>query len=125
MIVGIGTDMVTIARMAEKLQNTGDRFARRLLTEAEYREFAGKRNGAAFLAKRFAAKEAAVKALGTGFADGITWQQVAVSNDDRGAPRLQLSGPALQRAEQLGVQRLHLSLSDEREHALAFVILER
>lgn len=124
MIVGIGTDIVTISRMSDKLDNNGDRFAKRLLTDSEYSEYAAKQNGASFLAKRFAAKEATVKAMGTGFAEGITWKHVAVRNNDKGAPYIELSGPAREKADALGVQRIHLTISDEREHAVAFVILE-
>lgn len=124
MILGIGTDIVTVERMAENLAKMGERFARRLLTDSEYAEFEQKNNGAAYLAKRFAAKEAAVKALGTGFADGITWKHVCICNDEKGAPFVEFSGPAQERAVALGVQRVHLSLSDERQHAVAFVILE-
>ncbi len=124
MIVGIGTDIVTVSRMQESLQRIGNKFAQRLLTEFEYQQFEEKNNGAQYLAKRFACKEAAVKALGTGFAQGITWKHVEVSNDELGAPILTLSGPALDRAETLGVTKVHLSLSDEKEHAVAFVILE-
>lgn len=124
MIIGIGTDMITVERMQEKLQNTGIKFAKRLLTDTEFEVFETKKNAAAYLAKRFAAKEAVVKALGTGFAEGITWKQVNVSNDERGAPLLHLTGKAAARAEQLGVKKIHLSLSDEKNHALAFVILE-
>ncbi|MBA53710.1 MAG: holo-ACP synthase [Pseudomonadales bacterium] len=124
MILGIGTDIVTVARMANKLDGNGDRFAKRLLTESEYAEYATKHNGAAYLAKRFAAKEATVKAMGTGFADGITWKHVCVRNNDKGAPYIELSGPARDKALAMGVQHVHLSISDEREHAVAFVILE-
>jgi len=123
-IVGIGTDIVTISRMADKLQHTGVRFARRLLTDVEFAEFETKPNGAAFLAKRFAAKEALVKAFGTGFADGITWKQMSVRNDEKGAPYFELTDAAQAKVEALGVQRIHLSISDEREHAVAFVVLE-
>lgn len=124
MILGIGTDIVTVERMAENLERLGERFARRLLTESELAEFEKKHNGASYLAKRFAAKEAAVKALGTGFAEGITWKHVCVRNDDKGAPFIELTGPAQERALAMGVQRVHLSLSDEKDHAVAFVILE-
>lgn len=124
MIVGVGTDIVTVARMAEKLTSNGDRFAKRLLTESEYAEYQTKQNGAAFLAKRFAAKEAAVKAMGTGFAEGITWKHINISNNEKGAPYIEFSGPAQEKAQQLGVCSVHLSISDEKEHAVAFVILE-
>lgn len=124
MIVGIGTDIVTISRMDDKLSSNGNRFAQRLLTASEYAEFESKQNGAAYLAKRFAAKEAVVKAMGTGFADGITWKHITVRNDEKGAPFIELTGPAQEKAKALGVARVHLSLSDEKEHAVAFVILE-
>ena len=124
MILGIGTDIVTVSRMGDKLDSNGDRFARRLLTDTEYAEYETKQNGAAYLAKRFAAKEATVKAMGTGFADGITWKHVCVRNNEKGAPFIELSGPAQEKAMAMGVQHVHLSISDEREHAVAFVILE-
>lgn len=124
MILGIGTDIVTVSRMGDKLESNGDRFARRLLTDTEYAEYETKQNGAAYLAKRFAAKEATVKAMGTGFADGITWKHVCVRNNEKGAPFIELSGPAQEKALAMGVQHVHLSISDEREHAVAFVILE-
>lgn len=112
--------------MAASLQRLGDRFAQRLLAEDEFAQFQnkGEHNKAAFLAKRFAAKEALVKALGTGFADGITWKQITVTNDAKGAPLLTLTSAAQAYASQLGVTRIHLSLSDEKQHALAFVVLE-
>lgn len=124
MIVGIGTDIVEIERMASSLRRLGDRFAQRLLTESELAEYNGKKNKAAFLAKRFAAKEALVKALGTGFAGGITWKQVHVSNNAQGAPRIILTAAAQEYAERIGVDQIHLSLSDEKQHAIAFVVLE-
>ena len=125
MIIGIGTDIVAVERIQDSLQRLGDAFAKRLLTDTEYAEYEKRGNKAAFLAKRFAAKEAAVKALGTGFAESITWKQVNVHNDDKGAPVLTLTGKALERADALGVNRLHLSISDEKHHAVAFVILEQ
>lgn len=124
MILGIGTDIVTVTRMQESLDRLGEKFAKRLLTENEYQEYQTKKNGAAYLAKRFAAKEAAVKALGTGFAAGITWKQVEVANNELGAPFITLSQQAELKARELGVEKIHLSLSDEKEHAVAFVVLE-
>lgn len=104
----------------------GDAYPRRLLTESEFAEFQKRSdiNKAAYLAKRFAAKEAAVKALGTGFADGITWKHVNIHNNEKGAPVMTLTGKALELANTMGVTRVHLSISDEKEHAVAFVILE-
>lgn len=124
MIVGIGTDIMGIERMQESLRQRGEAWARRLLTDTEFAEYERRGNKAAFLAKRFAAKEAAVKALGTGFADGITWKQVNIHNDEKGAPLMTFAGKALERAQVLGVSRIHLSISDEKHYAVAFVILE-
>ncbi|MVF14682.1 holo-ACP synthase [Ketobacter sp. MCCC 1A13808] len=124
MIIGIGTDIVSVQRMRDSMEKMGAKFPKRLLTEPEYDEFVAKKNGPAFLAKRFAAKEALVKALGTGFAKGITWKQITVRNDGLGAPFLELSGATQEKANALGVTQIHLSLSDEQAQAVAFVILE-
>ncbi len=125
MIVGIGTDIVLISRMSSSLDKLGVRFAERLLTSAELCEFSDKHNPAAFLAKRFAAKEALVKAMGTGFSEGITWRQITVCNDKKGAPFFELCDAAKMYVEHLGIDTIHLSLADEREYAVAFVILEK
>lgn len=122
MIRGIGTDLVLVARIEAVLQRQGDRFARRILTEAEFQRFTAHRQPARFLAKRFAAKEAILKALGTGLAGGLSWQHMQVDNDAAGAPLVRLSGVAAQRLQQGGGGRMLLSLSDEREQALAFVV---
>lgn len=124
MIIGIGTDIVAVERIQDSLQRLGEAFAKRLLTDSEFAEYQQRGNKPAFLAKRFAAKEAAVKALGTGFAESITWKQVNIHNDEKGAPVLTLTGKALERAALLGVTRVHLSISDEKHHAVAFVIME-
>lgn len=124
MIVGIGTDIMEIARMQESLQQRGEAWARRLLTDPELAEYEKRGNKPAYLAKRFAAKEAAAKALGTGFADGITWKQMHVLNDAKGAPVMTFTDKALERAQALGVTHIHLSISDEKHYAVAFVILE-
>lgn len=125
MIVGIGTDIMGIERMQSSLQQRGDAWARRLLTESEYGEYEKRGNKAAFLAKRFAAKEAAAKALGTGFADGITWKHINIHNDSKGAPVMTLTDKARERADSLGITDIHLSISDEKHYAVAFVILEK
>lgn len=124
MIFGIGTDIVRISRMAENLDRYGERFAARILTEAEMAVFTGSAQQAQFLAKRFAAKEAAAKALGTGFRDGLSLRDISVSNDILGKPELMFSQRAQQNLEKQGVGSAHLSLSDEREYAIAYVILE-
>lgn len=124
MIVGIGTDIVEIDRIQAMWDKHGQRFARRLLSDAELARFDGVALKIAYLAKRFAAKEAAAKALGTGIGQGVSWQHIEVANDALGAPILVLHDAALARARLLGAGRFHLSLSDERAFAVAFVVLE-
>jgi holo-[acyl-carrier protein] synthase len=123
-VVAIGSDLASIARVRAVHRRHGERFARRLLTAAEWPRYARLRDPSAYLARRFAAKEAAAKALGTGIAGGVGFQQLEVLNDDAGAPMLSLRGEAALRAARLGVVRCHLSLTDERDYALAFVVLE-
>ncbi len=130
MIIGLGSDIVDIARIEQMLKRHGERFLRRVFCEPEQALAAGRQGQGmvAALAKRFAAKEAAVKALGCGFRHGIRWVDVEVRNDALGAPRLHLHAAAEERLQALlpaGHQpRLHLTLSDERRHALAVVIIE-
>lgn len=121
MIFGIGTDIVSIARIKEGLERHGERFARRILTDSEMERYNASPSPEHYLAKRFAAKEAASKAFGTGFRDGLSLQHIAVVNDSQGKPSLQFSGRAESLCEELGIGRHYLSLSDEREHAIAFV----
>ncbi|UCH53132.1 MAG: holo-ACP synthase [Pseudomonadota bacterium] len=124
MIFGIGTDIVRVARMAKDLERFGDRFAERILTDSELAEFRATERRAHFLAKRFAAKEAAAKAMGTGFSQGIHLRQVGVAHDTRGKPLLEFSGAAREFLEQHGIRVTHVSLADEEDHAVAFVTLE-
>lgn len=124
MIFGIGTDIVRVARMQQDLERFGERFAERILTERELLEFRSVKNRAHFLAKRFAAKEAAVKALGTGFSQGIHLHEIGVNHDERGKPLLEFIGRALAYAHEQGIAYMHVSLSDEADHAVAFVTLE-
>ncbi len=127
MILGIGTDIVAVERMAQSLQRHQGRIAEKVLSAAELNEFEQRsdRIRPQFLAKRFAAKEAAAKALGTGFRNGITLPQIEVGHDDQGKPLLQWSGEARQQFERVGATHAHLSISDEESHAVAFVILEK
>ncbi|GGX81082.1 holo-[acyl-carrier-protein] synthase [Litchfieldella qijiaojingensis] len=124
MIIGIGTDLARIERFSAAMERHGERFALRVLGEVERERLAGEPAPAAYLAKRFAAKEAFVKALGTGLRRGMRWTDIQVVNDTLGRPSLQLSGQARRLAESAGVRRIHLSLSDEDELACAFVVLE-
>lgn len=122
MIIGIGTDLVLVSRIEAVLGRQGERFAERILTPAELQRFRAHSQPARYLAKRYAAKEAILKALGTGLAKGMSWQHMQIDNDDLGAPCVVLSGVALQRLQQGGGGRMLLSISDEREQALAFAL---
>ncbi len=124
MIFGIGTDIVRVARIHDSLERFGERFARRILADQEWDEFLASRRRAHFLAKRFAAKEAAVKALGTGFRDGITMRQIIVSHERGGRPSLTFSERAGEVVCSNGIKSAHLSLSDEEEYAVAFVTMQ-
>ncbi len=124
MIVGLGTDIAEIERIEKALNRSGEAFAQRILTQQELETFNGLKQQGRFLAKRFAAKEAASKALGTGIAHGVSFQDFEISNDDNGKPVLTLSGKALQIAQASAVQNLHITISDERHYAVATVILE-
>ncbi len=125
MIYGIGTDIVNIARIANVIGRHGPRFAERILAESERRAFAETARPEHFLAKRFAAKEAAAKAFGTGFSDGLCMSDIAVMHDERGRPLLHFSGRAESLCHELGIGEHFLSISDEKEHAIAYVILMR
>ena len=120
MIIGIGTDLVLLSRIEAVMERQGERFAQRILTPAELQRFRSHSQPARYLAKRYAAKEAILKALGTGLAKGMSWQHMQIDNDAQGAPFVTLSGVALQRLQQGGGGRMLLSPRDEREHALAF-----
>lgn len=124
MIVGLGTDIAEIARIEQVLARSGTAFAARILTPQELELFSARKQQGRFLAKRFAAKEAASKALGTGIAGGVSFQDFIISNDALGKPVLSLQGKAAELAEGAGVTALHLSISDERHYAVATVILE-
>ncbi|OLQ89271.1 holo-ACP synthase [Vibrio panuliri] len=123
-IKGLGTDIAEIERVEKALSRTGVAFAQRILTPEEMTRFADSKQQGRFLAKRFAAKEAASKALGTGIAKGVTFHDFTITNDDAGKPQLTLSNKALQLANAMGVKHLHLSISDERHYAVATVIFE-
>ncbi len=124
-IVGLGTDIAEIDRFEKSLSKLGEAFAKRILTEPELVTFHATKQQSRFLAKRFAAKEAASKALGTGIAKGVTFHDFIVSNDANGKPVLSLHNQALAYATSEGVTHIHLSISDERHYAVATVIFER
>lgn len=124
MIFGIGTDIVRVARMRRDLDRFGERFAERILTASELREYRQNANQANFLARRFAAKEAAAKALGTGFSHGVQLHDIEVTHDAQGKPLLEFSGRAREFLKEKKISIAHISLSDEQDHAVAFVTLE-
>ena len=124
MIFGIGTDIVSFERIEELHQKYGATFARRVLSPMELIEFQHHPQPARLLMKRFAAKEALAKAAGSGLRHPLTLQSISVTHDDLGKPKLVFDAELAAHLAGLGVQRHHLSISDEREHAIAFVILE-
>ena len=124
MIIGTGTDLIDIRRIQRALTRFGDRFARRILVDDEYQRFCAHAKPAHYLAKRFAAKEAFSKAMGTGIHFPVNWHNVSVANERSGRPYLKFSGPLAALLDQRGIRRAHLSLSDEVEMACAFVVLE-
>jgi holo-[acyl-carrier protein] synthase len=124
MIVGTGVDIAEVARIGAAVERYGERFLKRVFTPEEIRYCTSKANTGERLAARFAAKEAAIKAIGTGLRHGVTWQDVEVVRQSGGRPGLRLSGKAAEFAAALGCKRIHLSLSHTEEQAIAYVILE-
>jgi len=124
MIVGSGVDMIEIARIAETLARYGDRFCERIYLPGEIRYCRSKRNGAESFAARFAAKEAAAKALGTGIHFGVSWRDIEVVRTPTGRPTLLFHGRAEAIARKLGVRNAVISLTHSRTDALAQVVLE-
>lgn len=124
MVIGIGTDLIEIARIAQSIDRYGERFLRRIFTAAEIDYCRRKKNAAESLAARFAAKEAAAKALGTGISRGIGWLEIEVTRQPGARPHLQLIGRAAQRASDLRIAKISLSLTHSRDIALAVVVME-
>jgi holo-[acyl-carrier protein] synthase len=124
MIYGIGTDIVEVARIEASVSQFGDDFAKRILAQSELASYMASQIKPRFLAKRFAAKEAFAKALGTGLRAPATFQNIAVSHDELGKPILLLA-PELQRfLNNKNISKAHVSISDEKNLAAAFVVLE-
>jgi len=123
-IVGIGIDVLEVIRLAEALERQGDRFAERVFTDRERAACDSRADRVLALAARFAAKEACLKALGTGWAEGLGLRDVEVVREGNQAPRLVLHGEAVRRADALGVIRSHVSLTHQPGLAAAVVILE-
>ncbi len=125
MIAGTGTDLIEISRVSDSIARYGERFLQRIYTPAEIRYCQRKKkNAAESFAARFAAKEAGAKALGTGIAKGVAWNEIEVTHLPGGRPTLLLHGRAAARAAAMGVTAAHLSLSHARDLAIAVVVLE-
>ncbi len=123
-IVGLGTDIVEIVRIEAVVERNGDRLAKRILSDNEWQIYQQHQQPVRFLAKRFAVKEAAAKALGTGIRNGLAFEQFEVVNDALGKPSLIFHGKAAEMAEEFGVKAVHVTLADERHYACATVIIE-
>ncbi len=124
MVIGVGTDLMEIARIQQSIDRFGDRFLARVFTPREIAYCQRKKNAAESFAARFAAKEAGAKALGTGISHGVGWLELEVAREPSGKPRLELSGRAAEWANKLGVTRTSLSLTHSRDVALAVVVME-
>ncbi|MDH5184134.1 MAG: holo-ACP synthase [Gammaproteobacteria bacterium] len=124
MIYGIGSDIVDVRRIQKSLDQHGRRFAERILVAAELEEYDENSSQAHYLAKRFAAKEATAKALGSGFRHGLSMKHICVTRDELGKPGLSFDAVAKEKTQQAGILSAHLTLSDEHHYAIAFVVLE-
>lgn len=125
MIYGIGTDIVSIRRMDELHARFGGKLAQRILAPEEWDEYGKAASKEAFIAKRFAAKEAFAKAAGTGMRSPVHFGAISVTHDGLGRPGLSWNSELADWLARRGIGSAHLSLSDERDYALAFVVLER
>ena len=124
MIFGIGTDIVEVARIEASISQFGDDFAKRILADSELASYLASHIKPRFLAKRFAAKEAFSKALGTGLRAPATFQNIVISHDDLGKPILVLADDLLMLMQSKKIIQTHLTISDEKNLAAAFVVLE-
>jgi holo-[acyl-carrier protein] synthase len=122
-IFGIGTDIVEVERIRETLERFGDRFAGRILTDAECEAFYRDARRPHFLARRFAVKEAVAKAFGTGFRDGLRLRDIELRHNALGRPELCYTGVAQTLCREFAISSSHVSVSDERRYAVAFVTL--
>ena len=121
-VLGLGIDLAEVSRIRALLEKSGDRFKHRVFTEGEINYCDGKADPALHFAARFAAKEAASKALGTGFSEGIGWQDIETTNSGNGAPSIVLHGAAAKRAETMGVAAMMVTLTHTAGMAAASVV---
>jgi holo-[acyl-carrier protein] synthase len=124
MIMGIGTDVCSIERIQKTLDRFGERFVKRILTTRERARYGKTRDKAGHLAKRFAAKEAFAKAIGTGIHAPFTWQSVTITRDPKGKPGIEPGEAMARHLKRMGVTSAHVSLTDDAGVAVAFVVLE-
>jgi holo-[acyl-carrier protein] synthase len=126
MIAGLGTDLVRISRIRELMERFHERFVERCFTEREIARAGTKADPAAAFARLYAAKEAALKALGTGMREGLAWHNIEITHNALDAPLLSLTGGAAQLLQEKGLTgvKLHLSLSDDGDYAVATVLIE-
>ncbi len=125
MIIGIGVDTVLIRRIRDALNRHGTRLAEKLLTPLELQRFNAHSQPARYLAKRFAVKEAFSKAMGTGIRHPVTWRKIGTAHNKQGAPVIAMHPDLEKFALARGITHTHVSVTDEEQHAVAFVILER
>ena len=124
MIVGIGIDLIEVKRIREAIDKYGERFLRRIYTKVEVEYCSTKKNAAIHYAGRFAAKEAAFKAMERGWGGDISWTEIEIFNEPSGAPRLVFYGKALELIQQKKVVHSYVTISHIEEHATAVVVLE-
>lgn len=122
-MIAVGTDILKVERIEQVVGRLGDKFVQRILTEREQQEYRSSSQPNRLLAKRFAAKEAVAKALGTGIGRGVSWQDIQIDHDANGAPLVNLSGGADRVASSRGGRRIELSLADELDYVVAFAVL--
>lgn len=123
MILGVGTDIMEVNRIAKAHRRWGDRFSEKILSPFEMERMHKRKDSLGFLARRFCAKEAVSKALGTGMKSGVSFTQIEIRHDKQGAPQVKLSGRALDVFHTRKATDLKLSISDEKSYALAFAVL--
>ena len=124
MIIGTGIDIVELARIKSAYDRWGSQFAERILAREEIDILKKRKEVYSYLGSRFAAKEAFLKALGTGYADGISWHDMKIERAEGGRPNIKVAGRAREILDEIGATNVHLSISHEKKYALAQVILE-
>jgi holo-[acyl-carrier protein] synthase len=124
-VVGIGTDIVECLRIAQMIERHGELFLRRVYTENEVQYCSSRKEATQHYAGRWAAKEAVLKAMGTGWSRGISWRDIEVRNDEGGRPSIALGGAAREVCEELGITAMMISISHCRSHATAYSLAVR